>query len=59
MRWIPRTGCGIQRYEIGPDNVEEVGVSSANTPLCSLVEHAASWVNSGTHYQIVRPDSIY
>jgi len=57
LRFIRLTGGGIHRYEIGPDKFQVVGVSSANSPLGSLVESAAPRVNSGTHYRIVRPDS--
>ena len=59
LRGIRRTGGGIHRYEIGPDKFQVVGVSGAKSPLCSLVEKAAPWVNSGTDYQIGRPDSTY
>jgi len=59
LRCIRRTGGGIHRYEIGPEKFQVVGVSSADSPLCSLVENAAPQVTSGTHYQIVRQDSAY
>jgi len=59
LRCIQRTGGGIQRYEIGPEKSQVVGVSSANSLFCSLVENAAPRVNSGTHYRIVGPDSTY
>jgi len=36
-----------------------VGVSSANSPLCSFMENTAPRVNCGTHYRIVGPDSTY
>ena len=32
LRCIWRTGGGIQKYEIGPDKFQVVGVSSANSP---------------------------
>jgi len=47
------------QVEIGPDKFQVVGVSSANSPLCSLVENAARLVNSCTHYRIVGLDSTY
>jgi len=59
LRCIQLTGCGIDRYEIGPDKFQVVGVSSANSPLCFLVENTAPQVNSVTYYVIVRPDSTY
>jgi len=54
LRGIRRTGGGIPRYAIGPDKFQVVGVSSANTPLCSLEENTAPRVNSDTLYQIGR-----
>jgi len=57
LRCIWQTGGWIHRDEIGPERFQVVGVSSANSPLCSLVENAAPQVNSGTHYRIVGPDS--
>ena len=59
LRCIWRTGRRIHKYEIGPDKFQVVRVSSANSPLCLLVESAAPQVNSGTPYRIVRPDSTY
>jgi len=60
LRCIRRTSGGIIHwYEIGADKFQVVGVSSANGPLCSLVENAAPLVNSGAHYRIVGPDSTY
>jgi len=56
---LRQTGGGIHRYEIGADKFQVVGVSSADSQLCSLVENAAPRVNSGTNYQIVGPDSTY
>jgi len=58
-RCLGWTGGGIHRYDIGPDKFQVVGVSSANSPLCFLVESTAPQVNSGTHYGIVGPESTY
>jgi len=59
LRCKQPTGGGIHRYEIGSDNFQVVGVSSANSSLCCLVENTTPRVNIGTHYRIVRPDSTY
>ena len=58
LRRIWRTAGGIHRYEIGADKFQVVGVSSAKSLLCCLVENAAPRVNSGTNYRIVGPDSM-
>jgi len=48
QRFIWRTGGGGQMYEICTDNLQGVGISSANFLFRSLVEHSACQLNCGT-----------